>query len=86
MAYLVQTKFKNSFKDFHLNECVYVNDFKTLEPEEEGALLVSVFDELDIKRVEMRKKVKRGEVNIDDLSLPVFASSDEKEMAVTKNE
>jgi len=43
-------------------------------------------DELDIKRVEMRKKVKRGEVNIDDLSLPVFVSSDEKERAVTKNE
>ena len=31
-------------------------------------------DELDIKRVEMRKRVKKGEVNIDDLPLPVFAS------------
>lgn len=31
-------------------------------------------DELDIKRVEMRKRIKGGEVNIDDLPLPVFAS------------
>ncbi len=35
-------------------------------------------DELDIKRVEMRKRVKKGEVNIDDLPLPVFASPEKK--------
>ncbi len=45
-------------------------------------------DELDIKRVEMRKKVKKGEVNIDDLPLPVFVSPDreEKGKAVTEVE
>ena len=36
-------------------------------------------DELDIKRVEMRKKVKKGEVSIDDLSLPVFSGSEKNE-------
>ena len=42
MAYLVQTKFKNGFKDFHLSECVYVQDYNTLKPDEDGALIVSV--------------------------------------------
>lgn len=37
-------------------------------------------DELDIKRVEMRKRVKKGEVNIDDLPLPVFASPEAEKM------
>ena len=57
MAYLVQTKFKNNFKDFHLNECVYVNDFKTLEPEEEGVLYISMFDELDTETIDEIKSV-----------------------------
>ena len=36
-------------------------------------------DELDLKRVEMRKRIKKGEVNIDDLPLPVFASPENQE-------
>ncbi|MCR5484630.1 MAG: hypothetical protein K6F09_03455 [Clostridiales bacterium] len=37
------------------------------------------FKEVDLKRVEMHKKVKAGEVNIDDLPMPVFESEEEKE-------
>ena len=36
-------------------------------------------DELDIKRVELRKKVKKGEVSIDDLPLPVFSEPEKNE-------
>lgn len=36
-------------------------------------------DELDIKRVELRKKVKNGDINIDDLPLPVFSTPDKTE-------
>ena len=41
MAYLVQTKFRNKFKDFHLNDCVYVQDYKTLQPDVEGAISIT---------------------------------------------
>ncbi len=41
--------------------------------------ITAEIDELDIKRVEMRKRVKSGEVNIDDLPLPVFASAEKEE-------
>lgn len=57
MAYLVQTKFKNSFKDFHLSECVYVQDYNTLQPDEDGALRVSEFDELDAETIAEIKSV-----------------------------
>lgn len=57
MAYLVQTKFKNSFKDFHLSECVYVQDYNTLQPDVEGALRVSEADELDVKTIDDIKSV-----------------------------
>ncbi len=50
--------------------------------------ITAEIDELDIKRVEMRKKVKSGEVNIDDLPLPVFMSPDQEAIgkAVTEVE
>lgn len=57
MAYLVQTKFRNKFKDFHLNECVYVQDYLTLKPDEDGAIFVSVSDELDEKTIDDIKSV-----------------------------
>ncbi len=57
MAYLVQTKFKNSFKDFHLSECVYVQDYNTLQPDVEGALHVSEADELDQETIDEIKSV-----------------------------
>ena len=34
--------------------------------------------EVDIKRVELNKKVKKGEVSLDDLPLPVFETEEEK--------
>lgn len=36
-------------------------------------------ESVDIRRVEMRKKVKNGEVFLDDLSLPVFESDEERQ-------
>lgn len=41
--------------------------------------ITAEIDELDVKRVEMRKRVKKGEVNIDDLPLPVFAIPEKAE-------
>lgn len=35
--------------------------------------------EIDAKRIDLLKKVKAGDVNIDDLSLPVFETEEEKE-------
>ncbi len=35
--------------------------------------------EVDIKRVELNKKVKAGEISLDDLPMPVFESEEEKE-------
>ncbi len=36
------------------------------------------FDEIDLRRVELRKKIKAGEVNIDDLPLPVFKTPEKE--------
>jgi ABC-type transport system involved in multi-copper enzyme maturation permease subunit len=41
-----------------------------------------VYREFDPKRKELLKKVKKGEVNLDDLSLPVFESQEEYEMRI----
>lgn len=43
-------------------------------------------DEFDIKRVEMRKRVKKGEISIDDLPLPVFESPEEKVKRIENTE
>lgn len=40
--------------------------------------------DVDLKRVEMRKKVKAGEVSLADLPLPVFESKEEKEARLKK--
>lgn len=40
--------------------------------------------EVDLMRVEMRKRVKSGEVSLDELSLPVFESEEEKEKRLEK--
>ena len=40
--------------------------------------------EVDIKRVELRKKIKAGEVSFDELSLPVFESEEEKQKRLEK--
>ncbi len=40
--------------------------------------------EVDLKRVELNKKVKKGEVALDDLPLPVFETEEEKEERLKK--
>lgn len=40
--------------------------------------------EVDIKRVELNKKVKAGEVSIDDLPLPVFETEEERKARLEK--
>ena len=40
--------------------------------------------EVDLKRVELNKKVKAGEVSIDDLPLPVFETEEEREARLAK--
>lgn len=57
MSYLVQTKFRNSFKDFHLNECVYVEDFTALEPDEDGVLSLNSYDKITPERKEELESV-----------------------------
>lgn len=42
--------------------------------------IAPVYNELDLLRIDMRKKVKSGEVNIDDLPLPVFETEEEREV------
>lgn len=42
--------------------------------------------EVDLKRVELNKKVKSGEVSLDDLPLPVFETEEEKEERLKKEE
>lgn len=51
---------------FILNHLVIIKDIKPL------------IKEVDIRRVELRKKIKAGEVFLDDLPLPVFESEEEK--------
>lgn len=43
-----------------------------------------VYREYDPKRKELLKKVKKGEVNLDDLSLPVFESEEEYEKRMSE--
>ena len=43
MGYLVQTKFDNNFKDFHLKDCIYVENYETLEPSKEGLLPIDAY-------------------------------------------
>lgn len=40
--------------------------------------------EVDIKRVELNKRVKAGEVSLDDLPLPVFETEEEKQARLAK--
>lgn len=40
--------------------------------------------EVDLKRVELNKKVKKGEISLDDLPLPVFETEEEKEERLKK--
>lgn len=40
--------------------------------------------EVDLKRVELRKKIKAGEVTYEELSLPVFESEEEKQKRLEK--
>lgn len=40
--------------------------------------------EVDLKRVELNKKVKKGEVSLDDLPLPVFETEEEREERLKK--
>lgn len=42
--------------------------------------------EVDIKRVELNKRVKKGEISLDDLSLPVFETEEEKAERLKKEE
>lgn len=42
--------------------------------------------DVDIQRVEMKKKVKAGEVSLDELSLPVFESEEEREKRLAEEE
>lgn len=42
--------------------------------------------EVDLKRVELNKKVKKGEASLDDLPLPVFETVEEKEERLKKEE
>lgn len=42
--------------------------------------------EVDLKRVEFNKKVKKGETSLDDLPLPVFETEEEKEERLKKEE
>lgn len=42
--------------------------------------------EVDLKRVELNKKVKKGEVSLDDLPLPVFETEEEKAERLKKEE
>lgn len=42
--------------------------------------------EVDLKRVELNKKVKKGEASLDDLPLPVFETEEEKEERLKKEE
>ena len=42
--------------------------------------------EVDLKRVELNKKVKKGEAALDDLPLPVFETEEEKEERLKKEE
>ncbi len=42
--------------------------------------------EVDIKRVELSKKVKSGEVSLDDLSLPVFETDEENQKCSEKED
>lgn len=42
--------------------------------------------EVDIKRVELRKKVKSGEISLDELSLPVFETEEEKQARLKAEE
>ncbi|NLA77200.1 MAG: hypothetical protein GX851_05140, partial [Clostridiales bacterium] len=34
------------------------------------------YKEIDLKRVEVRRKLKRGEITLDELSLPVFSEEE----------
>lgn len=42
--------------------------------------------EVDLKRVELNKKVKKGESSLDDLPLPVFETEEEKQERLKKEE
>ena len=42
--------------------------------------------EVDLKRVELNKKVKKGEASLDDLPLPVFETEEEKQERLKKEE
>lgn len=42
--------------------------------------------EVDLKRVELNKKVKKGEASLEDLPLPVFETEEEKEERLKKEE
>lgn len=42
--------------------------------------------EVDLKRVELNKKVKKGEASFDDLPLPVFETEEEKQERLKKEE
>ena len=42
--------------------------------------------EVDLKRVELNKKVKKGEASLDDLPLPVFETEEEREERLKKEE
>ena len=41
---------------------------------------------VDLQRVDMKKRVKAGEVSLDDLTLPVFESDEEREKRLEEEE
>ena len=41
-------------------------------------------NEVDLKRVELNKKVKKGEISLDDLPLPVFETAEERDERLKK--
>ncbi len=41
---------------------------------------------VDLQRIEMKKRVKAGEISLDDLSLPVFESAEEREKRLEEEE
>ena len=67
--------FSDSFYDFRiilvfifiLNHLVIK---KNIQPE---------IKEVDLQRIEMKKRVKAGEISLDDLTIPVFESEEERE-------
>lgn len=59
---------------FVLNKLIVINE---IQPE---------IKEIDLQRVEIRKKIKNGELSYSDLSLPVLESDEEKEKRLQEKE